>query len=152
MIVDTIENASRYYMLHPSIEIAFEFLEDIDADNFAEGKTEIAGEHLFVNGIAKETQEFTDSVWESHEKYIDIHFMLEGKERIFYASEDSMKEITPYNYDKDATFFEGKGNEVCVPENGFVIFFPGEIHKAMVHTGKSEPVKKLVIKLGGEFE
>ena len=150
MIIDTIDNATRYYMLHPSIENAFDFLESIDSDSFPEGKTELVGEHLFVNGMIKETKEFHDSVWEAHERYIDIHFMVSGNERIFYAPEDTMKEIKPYDSENDVVFFEGEGYEVFVPENGFVIFFPDEIHKAMVHTGKPETVRKLVAKLGVE--
>ena len=150
MIIDTIDNAARYYMLHPSFENAFDFLEGIDLDNFPEGKTELIEDHLFVNGMIKETKEFSESVWESHEKYIDVHFMISGSERMFYAPEESQKEVTPYDSENDVTFYEGEGFEVFVPENGFVVFFPGEIHKTLVHTGNPEKVKKLVLKLGVE--
>lgn len=150
MIIDTLENASRYYMLHPSMEMAFDFLESINADEFPEGKTELVGTHLFANGMVRETKDFAESIWESHEKYLDIHFLVEGDERIFYGPEEKMKEVIPYNPEKEITVFEGNGTEVYFPKNGFVIFFPGEIHKALVHTGMPETVKKVVIKLGLE--
>lgn len=150
MIIDTLENASRYYMLHPSIEMAFDFLDGLEAEEFPEGKTEIIGTHLFGNGMVRETKDFAESIWESHQKYIDIHFLVEGSERIFYGPEENMTEIKPYNPEKEITVFEGNGTEVFFPKNGFVIFFPGEIHKALVHAGMPETVKKMVIKLGVE--
>jgi biofilm protein TabA len=150
MIVDTLENASRYFMLHPSMEQAFDFLENVTSEDFPEGKTELIGTHLFGNGMVRDTKNFEDSIWESHEKYLDIHFLAEGEEKIFFAAEEDMKEVTPYNEEKDITVFEGIGHEVFVPKGSFVIFFPGEIHKALVHGEKPNKVKKMVIKLGGE--
>ena len=150
MIVDTLENASRYYMLHPSMEQAFDFLESLTADEFPEEKTELIGEHLFGNGMVRDTKDFGDSIWESHEKYLDIHFLVEGDEKIFYADEADMTETEAYNPEKDITVFEGNGAEVFCPQNGFVIFFPGEIHKALVHGLQPNKVKKMVIKLGVE--
>jgi len=150
MIIDTLENASRYYMLHPSMEMAFDFLEGIEEDGFPEGTTEIVGTHLYANGMVRDTKDFAESIWESHQKYLDIHFLVDGNERVFYGPEEKMTEVIPYNEEKEITVFEGNGTEVFVPQNGFVIFFPGEIHKALVHTGMPEKVKKVVIKLGME--
>jgi biofilm protein TabA len=150
MIIDTLDNASRYYMLHPSMEQAFDFLDDVTADSFPEGKNEIVGDHLFGNGMVRDTKEYDESIWESHRKYLDIHFLAEGDEKIFFAAEEDMKEVKPYDVEKDITVFEGKGVEIFVPKNGFVIFFPGEIHKALVHGEKPNKVKKMVLKLGIE--
>ncbi len=150
MIIDTLENASRYFMLHPSIEMAFDFLDGIEKDNYSEGKTEIIGNHLFANCMERETKNFSESIWESHEKYLDIHFLVDGNERIFYGPEENMTEIKPYDPEKDITVFEGDGTEVFFPKNSFVIFFPGEIHKALVNVGVTEKIKKVVVKLGVE--
>lgn len=147
MIVDTLENASRYFMLHPSLEQAFDFLESLTPENFTDGKTELAGNHLYGNGMIRETKEFSESIWESHDKYLDIHYLVEGEERIFYADEYSMQEVKPYDPEKDLTVFDGNGHEVVVPPNGFVIFYPGEIHKGLVHVSTPNTIKKMVIKL-----
>ncbi|MGQ1948638.1 YhcH/YjgK/YiaL family protein [Geofilum sp. OHC36d9] len=150
MIIDTLENASRYFMLHPSLEQAFDFLENIDDEDFPEGKNELVADHLFVNGMIRDTKNYEDSIWESHDKFMDIHFLADGEERIFYADGSEMKIAQPYNAEKDMTVYEGNGVEIFVPDNGFVIFFPGEIHKAMVHTGTIKKIKKAVVKLGME--
>jgi YhcH/YjgK/YiaL family protein len=148
MIIDTLENASRYFMLHPSLEQAFDFLENIDDDDFPEGKNELVADHLFVNGMISDTKNYEDSIWESHDKFMDIHFLADGEERIFYADGSEMKIAQPYNAEKEMTVYEGNGVEIFVPDNGFVIFFPGEIHKAMVQTGTIKKIKKAVVKLG----
>jgi biofilm protein TabA len=150
MIIDTLDNASRYFMLHPSMEQAFDFLDDVTADSFPEGKNEIVGDHLFGNGMVRDTKGYDESIWESHRKYLDIHFLAEGDEKIYFAAEEDMKEVKSYDAEKDITVFEGKGLEIFVPKNGFVIFFPGEIHKALVHGEKPNTVKKMVLKLGIE--
>lgn len=147
MIVDTLDNAARYFMLHPSLEQAFDFLEEVNAEDFPEGKQELVGEHLFANGMKRSTKDYNDCIWEAHEQYLDIHFLAEGEERIFYAPEDSMKEVKAYDAEKDITVFEGEGYEVLVPKGAFVIFFPGEIHKALVKKEEAMEVKKMVVKL-----
>lgn len=151
MIVDTLENASRYYMLHPSLEQAFDFLDNIDPDTFSAEKTELVEDHLFVNGMVAETKSQEESIWESHDRNMDIHFMVEGEERVFYADENKMTVSTPYDSEKDYTLFDGEGMEIIVPENGFVLFFPGEIHKSLVHKGTPKTVKKAVVKLGMDW-
>ena len=150
MIIDTLDNASRYYMLHPSLEQAFDFLDSLSPEEFPEGRNELIGNHLYGNGMVRDTKDFEDSIWESHDKYLDIHYLVEGEEKVFYAAEEDMKVIEAYDAEKDFTIFDGTGKEVFVPKGGFVIFFPGEIHKALVHGTKPGRVKKMVIKLGGD--
>lgn len=147
MIIDKLENASRYFMLHPSLEQAFDFIESMEDDDFFTGKREIVGDHLYCSGISGETKGFDENIWEAHERYLDIHYVLEGKERVFFADPEEVKVKEAYNEEKDLTVYEGEGKEYHIPAGGFVIFFPSEIHKTMVSSGQPEPVKKLVIKL-----
>ena len=46
MILDSLENASRYFPLHPGFEAAFEFLNRGDLAELPFGRNEIAGEQL----------------------------------------------------------------------------------------------------------
>ncbi|SFE37593.1 YhcH/YjgK/YiaL family protein [Thermophagus xiamenensis] len=149
MIIDTFENAARYYMIHPALEIVLDYLENFDISEFKEGKIELKGDDVFVNAIEQSTMAESEAVWESHQRYIDVHYLLEGEEIIKYAEENKMKVKVPYDAEKDCTFFEdGEGMKVNYPKGGFVIFFPEEIHKAMVAVeGKPSTVKKLVAKI-----
>jgi len=148
MIIDTFENAARYYMLHPAMELVLDYLEGIEPDDFQEGRTELKGQDVFVNGMEQFTKPGDEASWESHESHIDIHYLLAGDEIIKYAEEEKMKVLVPYDEEKDFTLFTGdNGFNVNFPKGGFVIFFPGEIHKAMVADGIPAKVKKLVGKI-----
>lgn len=148
MVIDTFENAARYYMLHPAMEIVLDFMENIAPSEFKAGRIELSGEDVFVNAMEQSTVSEEEAVWESHERHIDIHYLLEGTEIIKYAEEYKMEVEVPYNEEKDCTLFMGNnGMEVNHPKGGFVIFFPEEIHKAMVADGIPSKVKKLVGKI-----
>ena len=148
MIIDTFENAARYYMLHPAMELVLDYMENVELSEFKAGRIELSGKDVFVNAMDQCTVSEEESVWESHERHIDIHYLLEGSELIKYAEEYKMEVEVPYNEEKDVTLFSGQGGiEVNHPKGGFVIFFPEEIHKAMVADGIPSKVKKLVGKI-----
>ncbi len=148
MIVDTLENASRYYMIHPAFEMAMDYLDQFEGSDFKAGHLELSGSDIFVNAMDRPTTPEADTIWEAHESYMDIHFLVEGKERIQYAEEGKMSIDVPYDEAKDCTLFKGaQGLEVAVPTGGFAVFFPGEIHRAMMADGEPSGAKKLVVKI-----
>ncbi|RCW34527.1 YhcH/YjgK/YiaL family protein [Marinilabilia salmonicolor] len=148
MVIDTFENAARYYMLHPAMEIVLDYLENLDSSEFEAGRVELSGSDVFVNAMEQTTVSEDEAVWESHEKHIDIHYLMEGHEMIKYAEEYKMEVEVPYDEEKDCTLFTGdSGMKVNHPKGAFVIFFPEEIHKAMVTDGIPSKVKKLVGKI-----
>lgn len=148
MVIDTFENAARYYMLHPAMEMVLDYLENLDPSEFEAGSVELSGRDVFVNAMQQTTVSEDEAVWESHEKHIDIHYLMEGHEMIKYAEEYKMEVEVPYDEEKDCTLFVGdSGMKVNHPKGAFVIFFPEEIHKAMVTDGIPSKVKKLVGKI-----
>jgi biofilm protein TabA len=148
MVVDTFDNAARYYMLHPAMEMVLDYLESVNVDDFQEGKIFLRGDDVFVNAMNQDTKNEDEAVWESHQKYIDIHYLLEGEEIIKCAEESAMQVDVPYDHEKDCALFDGNGGfNVNIPKGGFVIFFPGEIHKAMVAKESPLKAKKLVGKI-----
>jgi YhcH/YjgK/YiaL family protein len=110
--------------------MVLDYLEQFNLSKFKVGCTEVSGKDVFVNAMEQITVAEEEAVWESHEKHIDIHFLVEGNEIIKYAEEYKMKVEVPYNEEKDCTLFSGySGLNVNCPNGGFVIFFPEEIHK-----------------------
>jgi len=148
MVIDTFENAARYYMLHPAMEIVLDYLENLDPSDFEAGRVELSGSDVFVHAMEQSTVSEDEAVWESHEKHIDIHYLMEGHEMIKYAEEYKMEVEVPYDEEKDCTLFTGdSGMKVNHPKGAFIIFFPEEIQKAMVTDGIPSKVKKLVGKI-----
>jgi biofilm protein TabA len=130
------------------MELVLDYLEGIDPDEFQEGRTELSEPDVFVNAMHQFTKSEEDAVWESHEKHIDIHYLVDGHELVKYAEEYKMDVEVLYDEKKDCTLFVGSdGLNVNIPKGGFVIFFPDEIHKTMVADGIPARVKKLVGKI-----
>jgi biofilm protein TabA len=79
MIIDTLANAAKYTGLHPLFAQAFDYINQNDIANLADGVSEISeGLKVIVNtGIGK-TAEASLAKFECHDKNIDIQVCVKG--------------------------------------------------------------------------
>ncbi len=147
MIIDTLQNASKYFSLHPLFAQAFEYIQATDLQNVPDGKIEIAEglKAIFANAPGK-TAEASISKFECHNKSIDIQFCINGTETIGWKPREKCNvENGGYNDEKDVQLYKEQPDMYFQLTNGqFVIFFPEDVHAPMI--GESE-IKKLVIKV-----
>jgi YhcH/YjgK/YiaL family protein len=147
MVVDTLNNAHKYYDLHPSFAKAFEFLNINDLVNLAEGVTETPeGLKVIVNTAIGKTEELSLSKFECHDKNIDIQVCVKGLETYGWKPREKCV-ITngDYNPDKDVRFFNDAPDMFFQLTNGqFAVFFPEDVHAPMIGEGE---IKKVVIKV-----
>ncbi|WP_066250795.1 YhcH/YjgK/YiaL family protein [Neobacillus drentensis] len=123
------------------------FLKEADFSQATAGRHEI-NEDLFFFLNEYETKEAEDCFWEAHQKYLDFHFILEGKENIAVDHIENQRVIEAYNAEKDAIFFEGKVNSVITMNPGDVmICFPEDSHMAGVIAEEAQKVRKVVLKV-----
>ena len=147
MIVDTLNNASKYFSAHPLFAKAFEYINQADLANAADGKLDIADglKAIFSNSPGK-TKEASLSKFECHNKNIDIQVCIDGLETIGWKPRE--KCTTPngdYNTEKDVQFYNDTPDTFFQLTNGqFAIFFPEDVHAPMIGEGE---IKKLVIKV-----
>ena len=147
MIVDTLNNASKYYSAHPLFAKAFEYIRQTDLANAADGKADIADglKSIFSNSPGK-TKEASLAKFECHNKNIDIQVCISGEETIGWKPRE--KCVTPngeYNAEKDVQFYNDAPDTFFQLNNGqFAIFFPEDVHAPMIGEGN---IKKLVIKV-----
>lgn len=147
MVIDALNNASKYYSLHPSFAKAFEFLQQNDLVNLAEGVSETPeGMKLIVNTAIGKTLEASLESFECHDKNIDIQVCVRGLETFGWKPRE--KCVTPkgaYNPEKDVRFFSDAPDLFFqLTEGQFVVFFPEDIHAPMISEGE---IKKVVIKI-----
>lgn len=147
MIIDTIQNAARYFSVHPLFEKAFAFIKETDLANAADGKSDIAeGLKAIFSNAAGKTKEASLAKFECHNKNIDIQVCINGLETIGWAPRE--KCVTPngeYNEEKDVQLYHDGADTFFQLSNGqFAIFFPEDVHAPMIGDG---PIKKLVIKV-----
>lgn len=147
MIIDTINNAPKYFSVHPLFKQAFQYINATDLANAPDGKADIAEglKAIFSNAPGK-TRETSLAKFECHDKNIDIQLCIHGVETIGWKPRE--KCVTPngdYNAEKDVRFFHDTPDTYFELTDGqFAIFFPEDVHAPMIGEGE---IKKLVIKV-----
>lgn len=146
MVLDTLQNAHRYYTLHPLFEQAFRFLQETDLMSLSQGQQAIEGRDLFA--IISEGTGTTEkeAKLEVHRKYIDIQYVISGTDHMGWKSLYLCEQPdVPYMEERDAAFFPDKtSNWFDVPAGYFTIFYPDDAHAAMI---TEETVRKVVLKI-----
>ncbi|HPE75315.1 MAG TPA: YhcH/YjgK/YiaL family protein [Draconibacterium sp.] len=127
---------------------AFNFLKSANLKNLPLGKQELEGEHVFVTVQQYFGKEKPDALYESHKKYIDIQYVIDGEELIGLTTIDKVKVKEPYNEEKDISFYDFDGGDYlkATPEK-FFIFFPEDVHRPSITAGDSIQIKKIVVKI-----
>ena len=133
------------YETYRKIHKALDFIASGKADGLEAGRHEL-GDGIYVNVSEMETRE--TGVFESHHRYIDIHYPITGGERIITADEAALS-VTK-EYDDDADYMLGElrgGDEFTVRAGQPFVVMPGEAHIPGLCVGKPEKIKKAVAKI-----
>ncbi len=90
--------------------------------------------------------------FECHRKFIDIHFLLEGRQIIEWASLNHFSEPQNYDSENDICFFgdnPGSTQKVLLDSSfrNAVIFFPEDCHKPLCAWNFPEKIKTCVVKI-----
>lgn len=140
---------AKQNILNPKAwETAFKFLKETDFDN-----AEIKSYILSDDGLYANIEEYItkdSSLFESHRKYIDIQYVVKGKEFVRVTSFDLSKNsvIKPYDEKKDIEFFESNlYQQVMLDGSNFLVLFPEDAHMPCMKVDSNEQVKKVVIKI-----
>lgn len=147
MIIDSLNNAVKYYSLHPNFKKAFDYINQNDIVNLSEGTHQIA-EGLKAIVIVGEGNSKEESIkgFECHDKNIDIQVSIQGPE--FFAwkpREKCNNQNGDYSDEKDVRFFHDAPDMFFqLHENQFAILYPEDVHSAMIGNGT---LKKIVIKV-----
>ena len=152
MIYDRLKNKEQYYCLNKNFEKAFDFLTNTDLKNIEDGSYEIDGNAIYANVQSLKTKPVEDKKWEVHRKYIDIQYVISGKEKMGYGILEDFNEITEkYSEEKDVEFLNGKKfNFIDVQEGDFVIFYPNDVHAPMLSVKEPTDIKKVIVKIAYE--
>jgi biofilm protein TabA len=147
MIIDTVQNASKYFSVHPLFARAFQYIEKADLASAADGKSDIADglKAIFSNAPGK-TKEASLAKFECHDKNIDIQLCIKGAETIGWKPREKCTTANgDYNAEKDVQFYHDVPDTFFeLTDRQFAIFFPEDVHAPMIGDGE---IKKLVIKV-----
>ncbi len=147
MIYDLWKNRDMYAGLHPLFEAGFSYIAQCLQTFPAPGVYEIQGMDLFAKVQAFTTR--TQGFYETHNQYIDIQYMAEGKELVYIAKRGDLTPSGEYDAVEDAQFYldDALQSAFVFEAGSFVIFFPDDAHKPSMEIGQPADAKKIVLKV-----
>lgn len=147
MIFDNIKNSSLYE--NELLKKGFDFIRITDLSTLSDGRYEIEGNKIFANVQSLKTKPKEQKKFEAHRKYIDIQYLIKGKECMAVGFLDNFnKTIVPYDNEKDITFLDGeKFNYINLKEGEWVVFYPTDVHAPMLSVDDDINIKKVIVKI-----
>jgi biofilm protein TabA len=144
---DKVAFATQYHKNKEVWDKAFSFMSSQNLDTLSIGKYPIDGDKVFATVTEAPDKEFDNTKWESHRKYIDLQYIIKGKEKIGVAPIDQAAVIKPYDEAKDVANYNSEGKFYIAAPGTFFLFFPTDIHRPSIKVDGYNMVKKLVIKI-----
>ena len=135
MIIDTLENAEKYFGLHPLFAEAFAILRKSDLLQKPSGTEQISEglKSIMSDGPGKLKEEALIK-FECHNKNIDIQYCIDGHERIGWKPRHDCKSPkSSYDETKDVMFYNDEPDMYFSLRSGqFAIFYPEDVHAPMI--------------------
>lgn len=146
MTVDRLEHAEAYLPLHPAFARAFAFLRQEKLARLPLGRHDIDEDRVFAVISREPGRPRSEVKLESHKKYIDIQYIIDGAEEMGWKPTDACHDIAiAYQADADIQFFNDKpATWTAVLPGSFAIFFPQDAHAPLVSDGE---IHKVVLKI-----
>ena len=126
-------------------DAAFTFLKNQHLEEIKPGKYPIAGEQVFATVSEAASHKIEDVKWESHKQYIDLQYIIKGKEKIGVADISKATVTAPYRV--DVINYQADGKYYIAKPGQFFLFFPNNAHRPTIKVNGYEVVKKIVIKI-----
>ena len=149
MIIDSLENASKYTCIHPLFAKAFEYIASVDLTKIEIGMYEISDGLLAIFSDKKGmTAAESIAKFECHDKNIDIQLCISGNETFGWKPRQHCAKLrAEYNPDKDVSFYDDAPDMFFQLTKGqFAILFPEDVHAPMIAENENS-IRKLVIKV-----
>jgi biofilm protein TabA len=149
MIVSNLTISDKYNHLNAKIQKSIEYLNSSDLVNMPDGKYEIEADDIFANFMTYETVTATEVDFETHNRYIDIQYIITGQEVFGIAPRALLIEKDAYSDQKDITFYADPAeySRIILNAGDYVILMPEDAHKPKLFLNTPGAVKKVVVKV-----
>ncbi len=147
MIVDNLDRCELYYSLNKGFEKAFKFINNYLKRPVKDGRYEIDGDSVYalvMDCDLKETGRL-----ETHNKYIDIQFVVSGEEQIGVADR-SLLDVSEDNSEaKDVIFYNSSDSKynIKLRSGDFAVFLPHDAHEPCLILNECKKATKIVVKV-----
>ena len=131
------------------INEAVELITNLDFDNLELGRHDVNDDFFYIVQ-EYETKPLEAGRHEAHKAYVDIQYVISGKERIDVTAAAAMEVDVPYDETTDLVFFKEpeQAANIILTDGAYAILYPADSHKPGLRAGK-EPVavRKIVGKV-----
>ncbi|MCL6086817.1 MAG: YhcH/YjgK/YiaL family protein [Actinobacteria bacterium] len=138
------------YLEDKRILKAFNLIESLNFPSLPDNIFEIEGKNFYyILSSYQTTTNIKEKPAEAHRKYLDLQYIIYGKEKIGFADYSNIKKAySEYNPEKDIEFFDSIDNEcfITLSQNHYAIFFPEDIHRPGISINNPINVRKVVFK------
>jgi len=139
------------FLYSENLEKALEFIKNFNFNDCEEKRYDIDGEKMYMSVSLGVTKPLDDTMLESHGRYIDIHYMIEGEEQLGVALEGSAAlEYKNLMETNDAILYSSCENEysIVIKQGEYAIFNTEELHRPSIAVnGNCIKIKKAIIKI-----
>lgn len=150
MILTEKKQLNHYVTLNPYFSAAFAALEKLSYSTCSPGHYSIDGNNLFVNVLEYDTCPEQDAQMEAHRAYIDVMWMLSGKEKIAVCPLERMTQVTSaYDAADDSLLGQipNRCSYIQMQPGSICILFPEDGHAPGLDVAESSRVRKLIAKV-----
>ena len=151
MIFDTLAHIHRYEGIHPGVLKGLHFLADTDFSKLPDGRVDIDGDRVFANIMTVETKPANETP-EAHRKYIDIQYLVSGRECIDVGPLEDMEKEVEARPQNDIWFYRGPLDRITIGDGRYAVLFPGDAHAPCICKTVPETVRKVVVKVLADWD
>lgn len=131
-----------------------DLLKKTNFDALENKKYKIFKDKIYLIISEYETKKPEEKDAEQHKIYIDLHYVISGKEAIGIGYDDPENKIlADYNLSTDSKSFRTVKDEIfsSIKEKMYIILFPGEIHRPGLNCDGEQMVRKAVVKINSDL-
>ena len=141
-------DALAYRGIHPNLDLALEHITPEFLASLRDNqRVELNGDLVYCTRFTYETIPQEESFFEAHRRYLDIHIMVEGEERVDMNRPEDLK-LTDAQEGNDFYAYQGESWHSTVLKPGeFLVVFPGDAHRIKVQVDGPKTVSKAVFKV-----
>ena len=145
MILDKLSAANAYRGIHPRLDGVLDRLNEAFLATVGPETMELEGDKLYVTCFTYETLPREETFFEAHKRYLDVHLMVQGEERVELASPGG---LTLFEHQGDFYAYRGEAEQSLVLRPGsFLVVFPEDAHRIKIQVNGPETVSKVVFKV-----
>ena len=145
MIFAKLTDAADYRGIHPRLDRVIDCLNEEFLHQVGTQTQKLEDDLLYVTRFDYETIPLEEAFFEAHKKYLDVHLMLQGTERVDISHPDV---LTLFDHKDDFYAYHGEAEQTLLLTLGsFLVVFPGDAHRIKVQVKGPENVSKVVFKL-----